>query len=579
MKFIAELKRRRVFRAGLVYVIVAWAVIQAADIILPRLGVPDWAVTFVIVAAGLGLPIALVLAWLYDINPDPARAGTATPESRRAYGYLGVGILIALVGFAGYAGYERAPKKTVAASASDVVDAASIAVLPFVNMSADPEQEYFSDGLTEELLNALSQVSALRVAARTSSFSFKGKNLPVAEIARTLKVRTVLEGSVRKANNRVRITAQLINASDGYHLWSQTFDRELTDVFAIQEEISRSIADALQLRLAATDSASLRREQHDLSAYDLYLRARFHWNKRTESDLREAQSLLERAIGIDPKFARAHAALADVYGVWNDYATKPDRSVVGKAIASAQRALALDSTLAEPYAALGNVYHQDFRFQEARAAYQRAIAMKPGYATTHQWYAWTLLHTGNAAAALNEIETARQLDPLSLIINENKGEHLIYSGRYDEALAQLQHTLELDSTFTVTFPFLALSYSLLGDHANALRWAERTLARPEYGVYDMGQAAYVLARAGKTARARGVLKEMEARSFWAMTAPGYVALGDTARALAALEKDYSIGGSTALLEQLSAGPALTSLRSHPRVQALRRKLGLNLSDR
>ena len=243
MKVFAELKRRRVFRAGLLYVVVAWAVIQAADIILPRLGVPDWAVTFVIVAAGLGLPIALVLAWLYDINPDPAHAAAGHAGSRRVFAFLGIGLLIGLVGFAAYVKYERG-SEAATPSDGDVVDAASIAVLPFVNMSADPEQEYFSDGLTEELLNALAQVSALRVAARTSSFSFKGKNLPVAEIARALNVRTVLEGSVRKANNRVRITAQLINASDGYHIWSQTFDRELTDIFAIQEEISRSIAGA-----------------------------------------------------------------------------------------------------------------------------------------------------------------------------------------------------------------------------------------------------------------------------------------------------------------------------------------------
>lgn len=574
MKFIAELKRRRVFRAGLVYVVVAWAVIQAADIIMPRLGVPDWAVTFIIVAAGLGLPIALVLAWLYDINPDPAHAAAGHAANRRVYAFLGIGLLIGLVGFAAYVKYERGPEAATP-SDGDVVDAASIAVLPFVNMSADPEQEYFSDGLTEELLNALAQVSTLRVAARTSSFSFKGKNLPVAEIARALNVRTVLEGSVRKANNRVRITAQLINASDGYHLWSQTFDRELTDIFAIQEEISRSIAGALQVRLAANDSASLRREQHDLSAYDLYLRARFYWNKRNQTSLREALSLLERAIEIDPEFARAHAALADVYGVWNDYATTRDAAMVAKSIASAQRALQLDSTLAEPYAALGNAYHQSLRLREAQAAFRRAIAMKPGYATTHQWYAWSLLHTGNAAAALNEIETALRLDPLSLIINENKAEHLLFSGRYDEALAQFRHTLELDSTFAVTYVFLALTYSLLGDHANALRWAERTLARPEYGVYDMGHAAYILAVAGKTQRARALLAEMEKRSFWAMMAPGYLALGDTARALAVLEKDYDLGGSAALLEQLSANPALAPLRAHPRFRALRRKLGLD----
>ena len=573
MSFIEELKRRRVFRAAILYLVVAWAVIEASDLIVPRLGLPDWTVTFIIVVAGLGFPIALVLAWLYDLRPDPARAPAGHSDNRRALAYLGIGIVIAVIGFAAYSSRDQGEEPAPAASATDAA-VASIAVLPFVNMSADPNQEYFSDGLTEELLNALAQVRALRVAARTSSFSFKGKNLPIAEIARTLNVKTVLEGSVRKEGNRVRITAQLINAADGYHLWSQTFDRELTDIFAIQEEISRSIANALQLRLAATDSASLSREQHDLGAYDSYLQARFFWNHRTESSLRHALSLLERAIQIDPTFARAHAALADVYAVWNDYSTTPDAQAIDESLRAARRALELDSTLAEPHAALGNGYYRTARWQEAEAAFRRAIAMKPGYATAHQWYAWLLAYTGRPAAALAEIDLALSVDPLSLIINENKGEHLMMMGRYEEAIAQFKHTLELDSTFTVTFPYLALTYSLVGDHTTAMRWAERTLARRENGTYDLGQSAYVLARAGQADRARAVLKDMERRSFWAMTAQGYIALGDTARALAALEKEYELNGAYGLLEQITVSLGTAPVRSHPRVKELRRKLGV-----
>ena len=571
MGLFSELKRRRVYRAGAVYLVVAWAVIQAADLIMPRVGLPDWAVTFVIVAAGLGFPIALVLSWLYDIRPADADTPSGAPRNARAFGYLGVGILIALIGFAAYTGYRRSPSGK---SQPAEVAVASIAVLPFVNMSADREQEYFSDGLTEELLNALAQVSSLRVAARTSSFSFKGKNLPVAQIARALNVRTVLEGSVRKSNNRVRITAQLINASDGYHLWSQTFDRELTDIFVIQEEISRAIAKALQIRLVGADSASLRREQHDISAYDLYLRARFAWNQRTSTSLREAESLLKRAIEADPGFARAHAGLADVYSVWNDYATAVDRGIVDKAIDAGHRALQLDSSLAEAHAALGNAYYQTFRFREADLAFQRALALKPGHASTHQWYAWLLLHTGRREAALNEVKTALRLDPVSQIINENLGEHLLLGGRHREALAQFQRTFEIDSTFALTYPYLALTYSLLGDRENAMRWIERTLASEEQGIYGMGQSALVLARLGQRDRARAILSEMEKRNFWAMTAPGYIMLGDTARALAALEKDYESGGTTSLLEHLTVGVGTESIRSHPRVLALKRKVGL-----
>jgi TolB-like protein len=557
-----------------VYVVVAWGVLQASDLIAPRVGLPDWTVTFVIVIAALGLPIALVLAWLYDIHPDAARAPAGDTNNRRALAYLGIGIVIALVGFAAYSRYDRsAPQAPPASTAADP-NVASIAVLPFVNMSADPNQEYFSDGLTEELLNALAQVRALRVAARTSSFSFKGKNLPVAEIARALNVKTVLEGSVRKAGNRVRITAQLINASDGFHIWSQTFDRELTDIFAIQEEISRSIASALQLRLAASDSVSLSREQHDLSAYDLYLQARFFWNQRTESSLRQAQVLLERAIQIDPTFARAYSALSDVHSVWNDYATKPDLQAEEKSIKAARRALELDSTLAEAYASLANGLYRMSRWQEADAAFKRSTAMKPSYASAHQWYAWMLIYTGRPEAAATELELALSSDPLSLIINENKGEHLVFMGRFDEAISQLRRTLELDSTFTVTYPALALAYSLAGDHANALRYAERTLARRENSMYDLGHSAFALARAGKEDRAREVLNDMERRSFWAMTAHGHVALGDNDRAIAALEKAYEVGSDVGLLEQLTVQPGTAAIRSHPRVMELRRKLGL-----
>jgi serine/threonine-protein kinase len=285
-------------------------------------------------------------------------------------------------------------------------------------------------------------------------------------------------------------------------------------------------------------------------------------------------SLLDRAIQIDPTFARAHAALADVYTVWNDYATTPDRQAEEKNIRAARRALELDSTLAEPYAALGSGYYRAAHWQEAETAFKRSIAMKPSYATAHQWYAWLLVYTGRAEAGLAEIGRALTLDPLSLIINENKGEHLMLMGRYDEALAQFKRTLELDSTFAVTFPYLALTYSLVGDHTTAVRWADRTLASRENGIYDLGQSAYVLARAGQTDRARAVLQDMERRSFWAMTANGYVALGDTARALTALEKEYEGGGINGLLEQVTVGIGTAPIRSHPRVKEIRRKLGL-----
>jgi adenylate cyclase len=226
-------------------------------------------------------------------------------------------------------------------------------VLPFVNISSDSEQEYFSDGLTEELLSRLSRVSTLRVASRTSSFAFKGSRVPLAEIAQTLNVRTVLKGSVRKSGSRLRINAQLINASDGYQLWSAEFERELDDIFTIQEEISRSIVAALQARLDPGANAALTAETTNVEAYNLFLQARFFWGKRTVAGLARAEALLERPVEIEPGFARAHAALADAHYIAHEYSSTPQPDLVNRIIQAAQRAIALDSTLAEPWAALG----------------------------------------------------------------------------------------------------------------------------------------------------------------------------------------------------------------------------------
>ncbi|MHC4138133.1 MAG: tetratricopeptide repeat protein, partial [Planctomycetota bacterium] len=333
--FVAELKRRKVYRVAVVYSVVAFVIWQAAEIAFPSLHLPEWTLTFVVVIALIGFPIALVLAWAFEITPEGVRrtepAGAEPAEA------------------------PASPPPAVAHE----VERKSIAVLPFANMSDDPENEYFSDGMTEEIINALTQLEDLRVAARTSCFAFKGKPADIGEIGAKLKVATVLEGSVRKAGTRLRITAQLVNVGDGYHLWSERYDREMEDVFAIQDEIARAIADRLQVTLAVGAGERLvKPPTKSLEAYDLYLKGRYFVNRIVEvagEGPRKGIDFFEQALALDPGYALAHAGIADAYSFLGSTVLRP-KEALPKAREAAMRALELDDTLAETHCALGWIY-------------------------------------------------------------------------------------------------------------------------------------------------------------------------------------------------------------------------------
>ena len=327
----------------------------------------------------------------------------------------------------------RAKLRTVAGGAGEKKP--SVAVLPFANMSADPEQEYFCDGMAEEITNSLSQLDGLRVVARTSAFAFKDEKVDLREVGRKLDVGAVLEGSVRKAANKVRITAQLINVSDGYHLWSERYDRELADVFEIQDEISLAIVEKLRLELLGKERDDLLRHYtENVVAYDLYLEGRFHWNTRSKAGMERAVHLFDKAIEIDPAFALAYAGLADGYSIMADNTYGPPDELFPKAKDAALRALELDDSLGEAYASLGLVLETYERDRKgAREALQKAIALKPNYATAHHWYCMHLAMGGRYDEALEEIDIARKLDPLSLPVRMGGGWALIGARRYEEA--------------------------------------------------------------------------------------------------------------------------------------------------
>ncbi len=333
----------------------------------------------------------------------------------------------------------------------------SIAVLPFANLSADKEQEYFCDGMAEDIINVLTNVEGLHVVARTSAFAFKGKSQDIRKIGKELNVSSVLEGSVRKAGNRVRITAQLINVADGYHIWSEKFDRDLADVFAIQDEISLTIVDKLKVKLLGNEKEKmLKRYTQNLEAYDLYLKGRYHWNRRTPQSLEKAVAHFEQVIQKDPEYALAYSGLADSYSMLEQVQVITAKEAFPKARGLAKKALEMDDTLAEAHTSLAYVlWSYDWDWVGAEREFRRALELNPNYATAHQWLAMCLAGLMRTSEAIQEMQKALELDPLSLIINTAAGFLYISSGQEEKAIKQAEKIVDMDPTFGFAYLIVA----------------------------------------------------------------------------------------------------------------------------
>ncbi|WP_415910864.1 tetratricopeptide repeat protein [Oleiharenicola sp. Vm1] len=414
-------------------------------------------------------------------------------------------------------------------------DRNSVAVLAFANLSDDKANEYFSDGISEELLNVLAQVPGLKVTARTSSFHFKGKDTPIPEIARQLGVAYVVEGSVRKAGDKVRITAQLIKAADGFHVWSDTFTRDLKDIFAVQDEIAGLVAAQLSLKLGEGSAAPA--APVDPHAFELYVEARQAWNLRNEEGFTRAETLLRQALALAPRFARAHAALADVWyfqavnrGVTGTFA-RPDPPEFARVLAKIREALALDPRSAEAHASLGNVLFSSWKFAEAEQAYRQAIALNPNYASAHQWLAALLGYDGRMDEALAEIARAMELDPLSSRIADNHGFLLFLAGRYPQALAMFERAISLQPSNLQAVCYRTLMLAYLGRSAEAVSLARQL---PASQAVTPSFQFEVFLKAGLRAEAEALLPAAMQGSFWHQSYP-LVLLGRTQEALALLD--------------------------------------------
>jgi len=494
MSFFDELKRRNVFRVAAAYTVAGWLLVQVADIFVPALHLPEWITTALAFFLLIGFPIALFFAWAFELTPEGikreteiAEGASITHETAARLNHVTIVLLVAVAALVlvdrfvlDHPGSNASPTaepviRLTAEPSAAVNEGPSVAVLPFVNMSDDEGNEYFSDGISEELLNVLVGIEGLRVPSRTSSFSFKGSTLKLSDIGRELGVDHVLEGSVRKAGDRIRVTAQLIDVRSDTHLWSETYTRELDDIFAVQDEISSAIVDALKLTLTGEDKARIEhRSTEQAKAYNQYLLGRHWWHQRIPGRMAEAIAPLKKAVELDPEFDQAWAALADVYLLLPEYGEGSVSVYIPLALDATQRALDLnpESARALTTSAYIKGMHQ-YQWGEAEREFQRAIELEPGYVTAHQWYAEMLAVQRRIDEALHQLDLASKADPLAPIIPHIKGWICNWDNRLDEAEHYYIEALRLDPGFPYAVSNLALVYIQTGEFDKSrAQWQE-----------------------------------------------------------------------------------------------------------
>ena len=459
MSFFSELKRRNVFRVGIAYAIASWLLLQMSDILVPLLGLPESAQKLILLLLVIGFVPALISAWAFEMTPDGIkkekdvdRQASVTPKTGFKLNIAIIGMLVIALGyFVRESRFEaeqtderiEVVENSPGQPATAVIEK-SVAVLPFVNMSSDPEQEYFSDGLSEELLNRLAQNDQLRVAARTSAFQFKGQNIDIIEIGKKLNVANVLEGSVRKSGNRLRITAQLIHVDDGFHLWSQTYEREADDVFAIQDDISSAITKALEIELGATAQTGGGQPTQNLEAYNLYLEARYLLAKRGEQNMRKADELFVQATTLDPNFSLAWSGMAFNAALLSSWSFDMLQSEsFERTMFAANKAIELDPMNAEAYTAIGRTLDFSSDWDNARESFEHAYRLEPNYVGVLNLYGDFLTVMGDLDKAIDLKQRAINLDPLAPVHAFDIAWILVQTGRPDEAVNSARRAVYL----------------------------------------------------------------------------------------------------------------------------------------
>ncbi len=568
----AELKRRNVYKVAIAYGAVAWLLTEVATQVFPFFEIPNWVVRLVVLVIIAGFPIAVVIAWAFELTPEGLKrteiADAKYPLGRspkRAWIYIVIIAGVISVGIF-FLGRYTSPKQREATE----LPGKSIGVLPFVDLSQAKDQEYFCDGISEEILDALAKVEGLRVVARTSSFSFKGKNADVAQIAQKLNVENVLEGSLRREGNRIRITAQLINARNGFHIWSETFERELQGVFAVQDEITRSIVDALKIKLAVAPPAHA---EQNTEAYDLYLQGLYFSNKSDEEQLRKALSLFQRALDKDPTLARAWTGIAKAWYWLADAYLKP-LDAYPAVESAATKALELNERDAEAHCYLSEakrVLHWDLNGAEREL--KRALEIDVNSSSAHLVSAYVHSCSGDLEEVPREMHEAERLDPLSAIVSDSQADLYVNLDRLDDALSAAKRTLTIDPNYIYVEPTLARVYREQGklDDALAIYLKAREMTHePTAGL------AITYARLGRVSEARSVLQQLidkANRSYVAgeQIATVFVALDDHDEAFRWLNRAVDEHSANII----STRRELRPLHSDARFPELLRRMGID----
>jgi TolB-like protein/Flp pilus assembly protein TadD len=564
---------------------VAWLLVQVATQVFPFLEIPNWVVRSVIVLVMIGFPIAIVIAWAFEATPEGIKRteiADAMPaigaQKKHAWIYvvIGCGAISVALFFLGR--YTVAPQSGRPPATAGSLPEKSIAVLPFESLSEEKGNAYFAEGIQDEILTRLAKVADLKVISRTSTQRFKSAPSDLREIAKQLGVMNILEGSVQKSNDQVRVNVQLINALTDAHLWADTYDRKLIDIFSVESEIAKTIAETLQAKLSGSEKTAMsKKPTANPEAYELYLKGRFFWNKRTAADLRKSIEFFDQAIKKDPGYAQAYAALAQSWKLLPAFNGGAPNDSFPPAEAAAKKALALDDTSSAAHAALASLKGLNgFDYPGAIAEYERTLQLNPNDATARQWFANdTLANVGQTEREIAEMKRAVELDPLSLVINSNLGVAYIHAGRLDDAIAQLRKTVELDGTFYYARYNLALALELKGLIPEAMAEYQKATSMTEDPV-PLGMLGRLYASHGQKDEALKILQRLRQNREQRYTAAYglaliYLGLGDRNEALNWLEQSYrerdgfNIG-------PIRIDPLLAPLHGDPRFEALAEKI-------
>jgi len=454
------------------------------------------------------------------------------------------------------------------------LDRRRIAVLPFMNMSPDPSDEYFADGMTEELITSLSGIRELAVIARTSVMKYKGASKGASEVATELNAGTLIEGSVRKAGDRVRITVQLIDAQTESHRWAQNYDKQLDDVFAIQTEVAQKVAEELKVQIAGSEGNALgRRPTENTEAYTLYLKGRYFWNERSKEGLEKARQYFEKSIALDPAFSRAYSGLSDTYWIMAFQGLIPSEEGMRKAKFLAEKAVELDDTLAEAHASLASIHEHQFEWSKAEADYSRAIELSPSYATAHFWYGIHLTWLHRYDEAIEHSRRAEELDPLSPSMSIALGQALTYSKRYDEGIRHLDRKIQSDPGLSAPYFIRGIAYFAKGMYDRTEMDQRKAISLGDESFRVTGVLGAALAEMGRESEARAILAGLErANAPKVMLAAVHLGLHEKDLAVKCLEEAYQT--REAGLGWVSVIPQFQALRSDPRFTAILR--GMNL---